>query len=536
MKTLLRTLLIFIMLIFPLSGYAIEPIEFQADMPIQAGATLGLQDCINIALKRSPAIIHMRHNWQMAKHNVSIAKSAYFPTLSGGVGYNRVYNTSKYMQHTTRTLPSANVRLKEMIWNFGKTNANIRMEKFYKIAAEYDFNNEVINTIYNVKCKYYAVLLAKALVEIEEANVRINERNYQRTKAYFDEGIRSKIDLVNAEVYLSDSKISLVKAETDYKNSIVALNNAMYVAYAPEYKIKSTDTFDFNHNYLPVNLVKITNYKDISNLPEAVYNATLTSEVEKTEVLRDYVFKKYPMTFEESLNYAYENRFDLKSMDATKKAMEQALLYVKREYYPELSAGVGYGYMKNLTSDNGSFDISLDLSSSLNPMQTKHKIDNAKIQVEMVENDINELKQNVYFDIQKTYIEMTAQESQIPLNEVKVRQTLENLALADGRYEVGLGDFIELQDAKVNYNVAQHTYVRTLFNYNVSKASLEKEVALDEITVKLDEDEKVIKENKAENKNDDVKKDEKTSQKDKKARKSWWKWKNNSQGDKNDKG
>lgn len=494
--------LILTFIFFQSVAIGVEPIEFKADMPIQEGAVLDLQDCINLALKRSPAIKDMKYNWQRAKHNVSIAKSAYFPTLSGSVGYDRVYNTSKYMQHTSRTLPSANIRLREMIWNFGKTNANIRMEKFYKIAAEYDFNNEVINTIYNIKCKYYAVLAAKALLEIEKANVQINERNYQRTKAYFDEGIRSKIDLVNAEVYLSDSKINLVNAETAYKNAIVALNNAMYIAYAPEYTIKQTESFNFEHNYLPVNLVQIANYKDISNLPEAVYSATLTTKVEKEDVLKDYVFKKYPMSFDESVNYAYDNRFDLKSMDATKKAMEQALLYVKREYYPELSAGVGYGYMKNLTSDNGSFDISVDLSSSLNPMQTKHKIDNAKIQVEMVENDINELKQNVYFEIQKTYIEMVAMESQIPLNEVKVRQTLENLALADGRYEVGLGDFIELQDEKVIYNIAQHTYVKTIFNYNVSKATLEKEIALDEIMIKLDDNEEVVKENKDENKKD----------------------------------
>ena len=223
----------------------VEPIEFKADMPIQEGAVLDLQDCINLALKRSYAIKDMKYNWQRAKHNVIIAKSAYFTTLSGSVGYDRVYNTSKYMQHTSRTLPSANIRLREMIWNFGKTNANIRMEKFYKIAPEYDFNNEVINTIYNIKCKYYAVLAAKALLEIEKANVQINERNYQRTKAYFDEGIRSKIDLVNAEVYLSDSKINLVNAETAYKNAIVALNKAMYIAYAPEYTIKQTESFNF---------------------------------------------------------------------------------------------------------------------------------------------------------------------------------------------------------------------------------------------------------------------------------------------------
>ncbi len=467
--------------------YAAEPIELKADMPITEGASLSLEDCIEIALKRSPAIKDMRYNWQRAKHNVSIAKSAYFPTISAGAGYGQGYNSSRRMMHSTRTLPSVDARLKEMIWNFGKTNANIRMEKFYKIAAEHDFNQEVINTIFNVKVKYYAVLAAKAHVEVEKANVQINERGYQRTKAYFDEGIRSKIDVVNAEVYLSDSKITLVQAENDYQNAIIALNNAMYVASAPEYTIKNTDTFNFQYDYLPVDLIKMTKYSDISNLPDAVYNAQSVPAQDKKERLKDYVFVRYPYSFEESLKFAYENRYDLKSLEATKNAMEQALLYTKREYYPELSASVGYGFIKNKTMDNNSFDIAVDLTSSLNPMQTKHKIDNAKIQVEMVENDIRELKQNMYFDVERAYIDMISLEKQIPLNEVKVRQTLENLELADGRYEVGLGDYIEVQDAKVNYNNAQNTYIRTIFNYNVSRATIEKEISLEEIKVKLEE-------------------------------------------------
>lgn len=83
------------------------------------------------------------------------------------------------------------------------------MEKFNRIAAEFDFDETILTTIFNVKLQYYGVLAARSLMEVERLNVQINERNYQRTLAYFDEGIKSKIDLVNAEVNLSDSKVSL---------------------------------------------------------------------------------------------------------------------------------------------------------------------------------------------------------------------------------------------------------------------------------------------------------------------------------------
>ena len=92
--------------------------------------------------------------------------------------------------------------------------------------------------------------------------------------------------------------------------------------------------------------------------------------------------------------------------------------------------------------------------------------------------EVDLLNQNLYFDIQKAYVDMIQLEKQIPLLETKVRQTLENLELADGRYAVGLGDYIQLQDARVNYNNAQSSYVQAVYNYNVARATLEREIAL----------------------------------------------------------
>ena len=110
--------------------------------------------------------------------------------------------------------------------------------------------------------------------------------------------------------------------------------------------------------------------------------------------------------------------------------------------------------------------------------QVKHEIDIANSQLNLAKTEVDLLNQNLYFDIQKAYVDMIQLEKQIPLLETKVRQTLENLELADGRYAVGLGDYIQLQDARVNYNNAQSSYVQAVYNYNVARATLEREIAL----------------------------------------------------------
>lgn len=454
---------------------------------VEKNAVLNMKDCIELALQNSPKIKKARYNYGLSKGNLGIAKSGYFPTLGVGTGYN-VSESRTSRNNTSSNIYSAEASIKQLIWNFGKTNANIKMYNFDRIAALYDFEDIVLDTIFTVKTNYYGVLAAKATVDVNRANVQINERNYQRTKAYFDEGIKSKIDLVNAEVYLSDSKVTLVNSEKLYQNALVKLNNSMYIAFAPEYEIENTETFNFSNNYAPVNLEKIDEKKDLSNLPKEVGNAFLTSKVEKINVLENYKFEPFPYTFEQAVNLAYKNRPDLKSFDATLNAVKEALKYTKREYLPEISASAGYGYRDKYNAN--SFNVGVNLSSSVNIKGQKHKIDNAKIQVKMAENEIELAKQDIYFEVQDLYINMVQLEKQIPLLAVKVKQTLENFELADGRYAVGLGDYIELQDAKVNYNNAQVNYVQTVYNYNVARANLEKAIALPQSVTTTIEDNK----------------------------------------------
>ncbi len=489
--------------------------EALQSIQIEKNTSLGINDCIKIALNNSPVVKKYILNLDIAASSVGVAKSAYFPSVTLGSGFNQGYTRrNNGTTLNTRTLPAFDAGLSQLLWNFGRSDANIRMQKFNKIAAEFDFDEIVLTTIFNVKLQYYGVLAAKNLMEVERLNVQINERNYQRTLAYFEEGIKSKIDLVNAEVNLSDSKVALVKAENTYKNAIVALNNAMYVAYAPEYNIQNTETFNLRNPYVPMSLTNIDNYEKFLELPDDIQDAVYATKVEKSDVLSDYVFEKYPYTFEKSVSIAKENRPDLKALNATLKAMRQYVLLTKRQYLPELRGGVGYSYANSKTYANNGVNVYLDLNTTFNMKQVKHEVDIANSELNLAKTEIELLNQNLYFDIQTAYVDMIELEKQIPLLETKVRQTLENLELADGRYSVGLGDYIQLQDARVNYNNAQSSYVQAVYNYNVARATLERQIALPQENTLTVEDVKDYQKDLKKQEKELAKKTKKTSKKD----------------------
>ncbi len=458
------------------------------DIKVEQGSILSLNDCITIALNNNPNIKNARYNYGISKANVNMARSEFFPRIGVGTGWNVNDNHTKQRTVSTNAY-SVEATLNQLLWNFGKTNAHIKMQKFYLIADEFYFNNIVRETTFFVKQRYYEVLAARATVAINAAYVDINERNYLRTKAYYDEGIKSKIDLVNAEVTLSDSKISLIKSENAYKNALVNLNNAMYLSQAPAYSIASPEDFNLEDNIAPVDLAKVLQKQDTPDkhtIPVSVSDAKLMSAVEKLDILTDYKVQEFPYSFEECIKMAYENRADLKAYRSTLDAVEENLLYVKRNYYPEISAQAGYGFRD--TNRTNSFNVGINLSSSVNIMNQKAKVDAAEFQVDIAENALNQLNQDIYFEVQNAYINMIELEKQIPLLGVKVRQTRENYELAEGRYYVGLGDYIQLQDSKVNYNNAQCSFIETIYKYNVARANLESVIAYpQEVTTTLED-------------------------------------------------
>ena len=464
MKKLLCTLFI-IIIATSLKVHAIEEIE--------QGATLSLNDCVELAIKNSPEIEIYKQNVIVNDARVGQSKASYFPTVGASVGYD-YSNTDNKVGSTSSNNTSARVALNQLIYSFGKVLSQVKMQKFYKIAAQYDLDNAILSTSNNVKSAYYGVLAAKANVDIQRANVYVNERQYDRTKAFFEEGLVSKIDLVNEEVYLSDAKISLVNAENLYEQAILQLNSAMYITDAPQYQIENTETFNFKNNYAEVNLINIANTTTNADGTVNPNSAVLSTQVEKTDILENYKFEPYPYTMKQAVEIAYKNRPDLHSMQATQDAVKEALNYTKRSILPDLTGSVGYNWNNNTHNNTNGVSLGAYLSTSnLNLMDTKLKIKENKAQLEIAKKNVDLVKQNIYFQVQTAYVNMVQLEKNIPLMQTKVKQTLENYELADARYEVGLGNFIELQDAKENYNNAQRDYVQTIYKYNVALTNLQ---------------------------------------------------------------
>ncbi len=444
---------------------------------IQENQELSLDDCIKIAIENSPSIQKYKDLVVVAQSLLGQSKASYFPSLNLGTGYYGNYLKSNAISDFDNSY-SLNASINQLLFSFGKVGTRIKKAKLNKIAADYNLNHEIIKTVFNVKTNYYAVLAAVANIKVQKANIYVNERQYQHTKAYFEEGLKSKIDLVNAEVNLSNAKIAYETAVNAYDTAVVTLNNSMYIEGSPKYSISKIETFRFDNQYAEVALKNTSQDIEEFKAPQIVNGAVMETSIEKNELTdHPYDYAKFPYTLEESLKLANEHRPDLRSLTAVRDSLKKELTYQKIQYLPNLNAKGGYGLNTNGTAIN-SFNIqgSLDFPS-INVMDIKYKIEEAKARLDVADAELDKLSKDIYFSVQKAYTNMIQYEKKIPLTYVSVKQTFENLELALGRYEVGLGNFLEVHDAIENYNKAQENYVKLIFDYNVSRAKLELEIA-----------------------------------------------------------
>ena len=458
---LIKFITLLILILAALKVYAVE------EPTVKNGDNLSLDECVSVAINNSPLIKGKAYNLQIAVSNVGIAKSSYFPSLGYDVGIYQDYNSNKnYNGSSNRELPEVNVYLSQLLWNFGKANSLIRMERFYKLAAEYEFLDSICNTIFDVKMKYNALLKAGAMVEIAKNNVLINMKNTERAKKLAAKDKKYKIDLTTAEIYLKEAKIKLVDAENNYNLALADLGNSLYIAPAPEFSVKKLDTFNFNDIYMPQSVLQ----NDDSNGDKNIVEVALKSKIKKTETSK---FKKLPYKMSESFEIAEKNSPDLWVLDATLSAMKESLMYVKRQYFPDLTGNVGYGFNNTREYANNSLSMYVNLTSNVNIKQLKHEVDRAESEVNLAVNDIDKFRQDLYFEVKKAYLNVLRAEKQVKSSEDKLIAAKENFELVDEFYENGQTDYIAYQRAREDYNNSKIQYAEMLYEYNTSLANLE---------------------------------------------------------------
>lgn len=463
-----KFLVLFCFILTSSSVYAIQDFE-----QLPAGETITLEDCIEYAYEHSPRIKKARNNVLSAKSKIGQTKSVYFPSLSANTGY--YINQDAKRWDRDGNYHSLSVDLSQKIWDFGKMNATLNANKYNLKAAELALEYEYINAAYDVKMEYYRCLELWAKVLINERNVEIQQIQYERAKALFEEGLKSKIDVVDAEVSLDNAKFALIETQSDYYTEIMILKNKMYLINCPQqFKLAPTPTFDI-----------LLDYKYESDLAKSSknpdFNTVLTQGIKKTNVIgnKKEDFLALPHDVDWYLKESKEKNPYLLGIKLIEQAANENLKGIRRMYNPDLDLKMGYSLLNSHDSSSNMFNINARLGfGSVNFMYMKTKLEEAKAILAMAQNDTEQYLIDNEWDIRDKVAWMLKFPSEISIKLNQIERSLEYLELADGRYSVGTGNYIELQKAAHEYYLVQLEYINVVCQYNMVLAMLNKAIGI----------------------------------------------------------
>jgi outer membrane protein TolC len=177
---------------------------------------------------------------------------------------------------------------------------------------------------------------------------------------------------------------------------------------------------------------------------------------------------------------AFDSRSELKSFEAQKRAADQLLATARRGHLPDIIFDAAYG-RRHVSNDGNlntfpllpAWQVQLTLNIPIfdgfrttnRVQETLHNYNNVAAQEE-------DRRQQIALEVEQSYLRVVETQERIKSTESAAKAAKENLDLAQGRYEVGVGSIIEITDAENLYTDAQTTYIRTIYDYKIADAQL----------------------------------------------------------------
>jgi outer membrane protein len=396
--------------------------------PIQAGAQLTLEKCLDIARQTNPQVMTAEEGVNASRSRIGQARANYFPQLNLSSGYNHNWSETGPAESSSNRY-STSIGISQDIWDFGKTSTQVEIGKLNLDSAFFNLADVSSQIVLQVKQAYYQVLQARKAEEVSREAVAQFQKHLEQAQGFYETGRSPKFDVTTAEVDLGNARVNLISAENATQLAFINLNNAMGIPEAPGYTVED-----------------------------------------------NLALRRPEITLDEALKTAYRNRPDLNDAVTVSKSAELSVTLAQKDYYPLLSGSAGYGWSgDDFSQKDKNWTAGVALSVPIfNGLSTRYKVEEARANLRAAESQEETLRQTVFLEVKQAFLTLQEAVAKIPVAELTVTQARENLELANGRYQAGVGSPIEVTDSQASYSQAQYTYIQALYQYQTAQANLDK--------------------------------------------------------------
>lgn len=400
----------------------------------QEKRSLSLKEAITLSLKNSNSLKGSEARIEEAMAALREAIERKLPDASVSGSYLRLANpnidiktkSNNSSGGTTNQTPKPSqaayglVNLSLPVYSGLRIQYGIQSAKYLAEAAKLDADNDREAVILNAIDAYNSLYKAKSAVNLVQENLQAAGERVKQLSSLEQNGLLARNDLLKAQLQVSNTELSLLDAQNNWKLANISMNLLL-------------------------------------GLPE---NTELEPDSGNFKIADDQL-----KTIEDYLQLGLQNRKDLSALSLRKKAAATGVKATEGEKYPSIALTGGYiaaDVPKILTVTNA-VNVGVGVQYNIGSLwKNKAKVDQAKAREKQVAANEAVLADAIQLQIAQAYQTLLSNQKKIEVYNNAVAQAVENYRIVKNKYENSLATTTDLLDADVaqlqarlNYSFAQ---------------------------------------------------------------------------------
>ncbi len=411
------------------------------EVDIEQNPVITLEQAVEIAYRNSQSLQAALLTLEQASAAVDEANAARLPTVSAGANITSQENNGSVIPglgrvggSTIDTTLSGSVDVAYDILTGGSRAAAIRAAQLQQQVSALAVETQQEQIRLDTTNLYYALQEAGEQIRINQSFLDEAARNLRDSQLRQEVGVGTRFDVLRAEVQFANARQSLIQSQSQQRIA----------------------------------------RRDISRLLNLPPNAG----VETTPVT---VAETWPLTLEESIVLAFQNRAELEQQLLQSDISEQQRQIALAAVRPRVSLFANYSLQGQLDS-NSSFEDDYSFGARFNMTlfdggAARASARRQELSGEISEEQFSETLDQVRFDVEQAYFNLESNQENIATSQVAVAQAEEALELANIRLQAGVGTQLEVLTAQSELTQAQVNNVSAILGYNRALAAIERAVS-----------------------------------------------------------
>lgn len=316
-----------------------------------------------------------------------------------------------------------------LIYDFGRTQARVDASQLSAAAQKHDQRAVELDVIRDARMAFLSARAAKELVVVARENLANQQRHLDQVQAFVKVGARPKIDLAKSQTQVANAQAALARAENDYAAAKAQLNAAMGLTGSTNYEIANAE---------------LGAVEGESSSTKVLYDEAMASRPELAAAKADIKAQKL-------------------SLEATKKNLHPAV-----RFGTDVSAG---------GSDLGQPGWNVSAGISVSFTLFDGGANNAKVRAEKaslvsLEAQKDALDQQTWLSVEQARLGVRSAKAELLAAIQGHAAAKELLTLAQGRYQQGAGNAVEIADAQLELTNAAARKIAASLKLETARAQL----------------------------------------------------------------